>query len=420
MNHKVFIIYGRDSQAHVELVKYVKCLGLANIPFERVAAELGTSAFVADIVLKGISQADVVLALFTPDEQAVLYGPDGKYHGHEEGNSRWQARPNVLFEAGVAYGTKKDKTILLTLGVDVKLFSDVSGVYVINLATDAAKTVLKEKIETALDTKLSVPDKWLLPSKSGNFKQCLRRRWKHFDELVEMEAELRQKKLSKTHGTSFLDLLHRMIYANPGHDWTRTKVRDLMTLCEAEGGRSAANRAYWAYFEVGLVRFYDVEADQWFTNEGEAWEECVDYAEMTERGKRFLHKLALTLPPAKSIPKGRTTSSVAKSSLKQIDLEEYFPGIWESEYKLSGVNGRDPVVEIKNGIEYYSLGKHHFNLENIRIDEKKKKLFFTKRRVNSSDEDIAVNELDIIERGQLYKGFENGTIPVKYYRVDGQ
>ncbi|MBK7085289.1 MAG: hypothetical protein IPH53_11745 [Flavobacteriales bacterium] len=66
------------------------------------------------------------------------------------------------------------------------------------------------------------------------------------------------------------------------------------------------------------------------------------------------------------------------------------------------------------------MGKHHFNLENIRIDEKKKKLFFTKRRVNSSDEDIAVNELDIIERGQLYKGFENGTIPVKYYRVDGQ
>ena len=71
----MFVIYGRDVEAHAELAKFLHALNLEEIRFEEVANTLGAFPFVADIVLRGIKDADAVIALFTPDEHAALYDP---------------------------------------------------------------------------------------------------------------------------------------------------------------------------------------------------------------------------------------------------------------------------------------------------------------------------------------------------------
>src|SRR5688572_2110924 len=118
----VFLIYGQDRKARDELTKFVRAVGLQQLSFEEVANRLGTTPFVAEVVLAGLQQAQAIIALFTPDELTTLYEANGEISSHPQGSSRWQARPNVIFEAGVAYGIAREKTIIVTIGSDVELF----------------------------------------------------------------------------------------------------------------------------------------------------------------------------------------------------------------------------------------------------------------------------------------------------------
>jgi predicted nucleotide-binding protein len=76
-----------------------------------------------------MDQAQGVLALFTPDEYAVLRPEHRKEKEGGESVERWQARPNVQFEAGMAYGRDPDRVAFVLFG-NAKLFSDAAGMHV--------------------------------------------------------------------------------------------------------------------------------------------------------------------------------------------------------------------------------------------------------------------------------------------------
>jgi hypothetical protein len=85
----------------------------------------------------------------TPDEIAYLRQEYAS--GDDDGETRpaAQARPNVLFEAGLALGRNPDRTILVELG-GVRPFSDVGGRHVLRLKGDVAgRKELAERLQTA-------------------------------------------------------------------------------------------------------------------------------------------------------------------------------------------------------------------------------------------------------------------------------
>jgi predicted nucleotide-binding protein len=135
----VFIVHGRDLAARDAVFAFVRSIGLQ--PLEWTQALRLTkkgSPYVGEILDAAFRVAAAIIVLITPDEEARLK-PEFVSSGDtkQEGLLSGQARPNVLFEAGMAFGRNANSTILVQLGV-TRPFSDVGGRHVLHLSDNPA------------------------------------------------------------------------------------------------------------------------------------------------------------------------------------------------------------------------------------------------------------------------------------------
>lgn len=170
---KVFIIHGRNTKVKTQIVLFLRSLGLDHLDFDDVAAAKG-AAFVGNIVREGMTQAQGIVVLFTADEFASLRPEYYNPYDCSEDRQRWQARPNVIFEAGMAFGTAQERTILVVAGAKTKLFSDVNGIHLTYLCNDQdSRRQLREKLIGAgcdVDQKTT---SWLDVGEAGDFDGCV-------------------------------------------------------------------------------------------------------------------------------------------------------------------------------------------------------------------------------------------------------
>lgn len=148
---KVFVVHGRDDEIRKSMFRFLRALGLEPIEWGKaVAATKKGSPYVGQVLDKAFSDAAAVVVLLTPDDQARL-----KKSLAKKSDPAWettltgQARPNVLFEAGMAFGRHEDSTILVQVGA-VREFSDIGGRHVIRLHDGAeARQQLADRLSTA-------------------------------------------------------------------------------------------------------------------------------------------------------------------------------------------------------------------------------------------------------------------------------
>lgn len=130
----IFIVHGRNTAARDELAKFLKYLDAKPMSWTE-AADLTQKASptTMDIINAGMANAQAIVVLFTPDDQAKL--KPGFIHDHDGAHERevtGQARQNVILEAGMALGIAPERTILVRLG-HTRSISDIEGVNWINL-----------------------------------------------------------------------------------------------------------------------------------------------------------------------------------------------------------------------------------------------------------------------------------------------
>ncbi len=106
------------------------------MPFQEAKKATGkASPLIPDVLDKAFSLAQAVVVLMTPDDEARLRG---LYHDRQRKEPAYeteltpQARPNVLFEAGMAMGRNPDRTILVEIG-ELRPFTDIAGRLTIRL-----------------------------------------------------------------------------------------------------------------------------------------------------------------------------------------------------------------------------------------------------------------------------------------------
>ena len=137
---KVFVIHGRNEKIRAAMFQFLRAIGLE--PLEWNQAKMLTdvaSPYIGDILNAAFNNAGAIIALFTPDDEAKLKDEFINPGGDEiEKTFKGQARPNVIFEAGMAYAFKQDKTILIEVG-DIKPFSDISGRHIFKWDNSARK-----------------------------------------------------------------------------------------------------------------------------------------------------------------------------------------------------------------------------------------------------------------------------------------
>ena len=131
---EVFVVHGRNNEARDALFDFLRAIDLHPLEWSEVVQSTGKpSPYIGEILDAAFSQAQAVVVLFTPDDEARLkkqFRSDSD-PPHEAALTS-QARPNVLFEAGMAMARSQEWTVLVELG-HLRPFTDIAGIHVVRM-----------------------------------------------------------------------------------------------------------------------------------------------------------------------------------------------------------------------------------------------------------------------------------------------
>lgn len=132
---KIFVVHGRNHAARSAMFAFLRAIGLEPIEWDQAVSFTGQgSPYIGDVLDQAFADAQAVVVLLTGDDVARLR--PGYLTEHDPPHERAltpQARPNVLFEAGLAFGRHPERTILVSLG-QTRPFSDIAGRHTIHIS----------------------------------------------------------------------------------------------------------------------------------------------------------------------------------------------------------------------------------------------------------------------------------------------
>ena len=138
--NSVFVVHGRDHLTRNAMFAFLRAVGVKPIEWaSAVAMSKKAAPYIGEILDAAFARARAVVVLLTPDDLAqlrpdLLLSNDKPYERVLTG----QARPNVLFEAGMAFATHPDRTVIVQVG-NVREFSDVAGRHAVHMSNDYSK-----------------------------------------------------------------------------------------------------------------------------------------------------------------------------------------------------------------------------------------------------------------------------------------
>jgi predicted nucleotide-binding protein len=135
---RVFVVHGRNETARAAMFTFLRSIGLTPIEWSQaIAMTKRASPYIGEVLDVALEAAQAVVVLMTPDETASLRAQYADGDDDPEMTPGGQARPNVLFEAGLALGRSPDRTVLVELG-KVRHFSDIAGRHVVRMRNSTA------------------------------------------------------------------------------------------------------------------------------------------------------------------------------------------------------------------------------------------------------------------------------------------
>jgi predicted nucleotide-binding protein len=133
----LFVVHGRDKKLNEDMFSLLRSLGLNPIEWSKAVAKTrGNNPDVDKIIGGQMKTVQGIVVLISPDEEAKLKPRFCDPSNPSERTLQNQARPNVLFEAGWAFGAYPEKTLLVQVG-RTRPISDLGGKHIMRLSNSA-------------------------------------------------------------------------------------------------------------------------------------------------------------------------------------------------------------------------------------------------------------------------------------------
>ena len=136
---EVFVVHGRNGAARDAMFTFLRALELHPLEWSELVNTTGQgSPYIGNVLDVAFSRAHAVVVVMTPDDEVRLREQFRKDNEPEEAELKGQARPNVLFEAGRAFGRHANRTILVEIG-SLRPVSDIVGRHAIRFDDSAER-----------------------------------------------------------------------------------------------------------------------------------------------------------------------------------------------------------------------------------------------------------------------------------------
>lgn len=144
---KVFVVHGRDELSRLSIFEFLISIGLSPKNLSGVIGQTGEcSPYIGQILESAFENAQAIVVLLTGDDKVILqkkyWKPNEEPH---EKKYKYQPRPNVIFESGMAFARQPKRTILIQVGDMKPIFSDLHGRHILKL--DNSKEKRREFID---------------------------------------------------------------------------------------------------------------------------------------------------------------------------------------------------------------------------------------------------------------------------------
>ena len=136
----IFLVQGRDARATEGLKAVLRAANLRPIEWEEARGWTGQPMpYTLQVLEAAFERVGAVVVLFTPDDRVklkkdLLAEGDPSY----ERDGGFQARPNVLVEAGMALAMHRHRTVIVEIGKGMRPTTDLDGLNVVRFSGDAA------------------------------------------------------------------------------------------------------------------------------------------------------------------------------------------------------------------------------------------------------------------------------------------
>jgi predicted nucleotide-binding protein len=147
---EIAVVHGRDAEVNSAVFEFLRALDLHPREWEELLTRAtAATPYTGHLIDKLFEDVQAVVVIFTPDDEARLH-PDLHRSSEPGYETRFmcQARPNVLFEAGMAFGLYAHRTILVEVG-DLRPISDLVGRHTVRLGTDTAIKSFANRLQAA-------------------------------------------------------------------------------------------------------------------------------------------------------------------------------------------------------------------------------------------------------------------------------
>ncbi len=148
---EVFVVHGRNAKARDAMFTFLRSIGLKPLEWNVAREDTGKPLpYIGDILKAAFSRAHAVVVLLTPDDEVRLKKEfqlisDPPHETQLTG----QARPNVLFEAGMAMGSNENRVVLVELG-NLRPFTDIAGLHIVRMDNSSPRRQeLAQRLRTA-------------------------------------------------------------------------------------------------------------------------------------------------------------------------------------------------------------------------------------------------------------------------------